>query len=364
MGRGAPVSVDLSFVNSFRDRHGKERHYLRIPGRPAVALPGPRGSEAFMRAYLEARDQLMAEEPVIGPAPPYAMRTLAASYWQTTAFKSKKERTRYVERQQVERFLARHGDKDCRKVETRHLDAIFASMAETPAAAMDLRKKLRHLFRHAIKLGWRTTNPVDATDTFRLGTHHTWTDDEIATFHARWPRGSRQRTAFDLLLYSGQRSGDVRQMTWPDLRDGRIRVLEQGKTGESVTARIHSDLALTLDAHPRGHVVVIVTEFGHPFSEKGFGQFMAKAIAAAGLPERCVPHGLRKAAARRLAEAGCTPHEIMAITGHRTIKEVQRYTERVERARLADTGMKKTDPGTRTYKPSTNRQKSRLKSIS
>jgi len=38
-------------------------------------------------------------------------------------------------------------------------------------------------------------------------------------------------------------------------------------------------------------------------------------------------HGLRKAAARRLAEAGCTEHEIAAITGHASLREIARYTK-------------------------------------
>ncbi|WP_074962614.1 tyrosine-type recombinase/integrase [Jannaschia rubra] len=46
----------------------------------------------------------------------------------------------------------------------------------------------------------------------------------------------------------------------------------------------------------------------------------------AGLPNRASPHGLRKATRRRLAEAGCTPHEIMAISGHRSPAEVTRST--------------------------------------
>jgi hypothetical protein len=37
-------------------------------------------------------------------------------------------------------------------------------------------------------------------------------------------------------------------------------------------------------------------------------------------------HGLRKAAAARLTEAGATESEIMAVTRHRTSKEVTRYT--------------------------------------
>jgi len=67
----------------------------------------------------------------------------------------------------------------------------------------------------------------------------------------------------------------------------------------------------------------------------GFGVWMAGKIEAAGLPHRCVTHGLRKAAARRLAEAGCSSKEIAAITGHKSLKEVERYTHAADQERLA-----------------------------
>jgi hypothetical protein len=44
---------------------------------------------------------------------------------------------------------------------------------------------------------------------------------------------------------------------------------------------------------------------------------------------------LRKAASRRLAEAGCSANEIAAITRHATLKEVSRYTKEAEQERLA-----------------------------
>ena len=42
-----------------------------------------------------------------------------------------------------------------------------------------------------------------------------------------------------------------------------------------------------------------------------------------------------KAAARRLAEAGCSVSEIAAITGHRTLKEVSRYTQAADQKTMA-----------------------------
>ena len=66
---------------------------------------------------------------------------------------------------------------------------------------------------------------------------------------------------------------------------------------------------------------------------------MAERIGKAGLPDRCVTHGLRKAAARRLAEAGCSANEIAAITGHASLEEVARYTRAAEQRKLARSAM-------------------------
>lgn len=63
---------------------------------------------------------------------------------------------------------------------------------------------------------------------------------------------------------------------------------------------------------------------------------MRDAITAAGLPLECQPHGLRKAAGRRLADVGCTPHEIMAVLGHKTLAEAERYTRDADQLRLLE----------------------------
>jgi hypothetical protein len=64
-----------------------------------------------------------------------------------------------------------------------------------------------------------------------------------------------------------------------------------------------------------------------------------------GCRPHCRLHGLKNGGMRRLAEAGNTAHELMAISGHRTLSEVQRYTTDADRKRLADTGMAKKQLG-------------------
>jgi integrase len=123
-------------------------------------------------------------------------------------------------------------------------------------------------------------------------------------------------------------------MTWADIVGDTIRVAQQ-KTAAKLTIPIHEALDRVLSTANRGHSSILVTAFGERFSVKGFGQMISTAIREAGLPERCKAHGLRKAAARRLAEAGCSASEIAAITGHKTLAEVERYTRAADQARLA-----------------------------
>jgi hypothetical protein len=42
-----------------------------------------------------------------------------------------------------------------------------------------------------------------------------------------------------------------------------------------------------------------------------------------------------------MAESNATPHEIMAITGHLTLSEVQRYTEAADRKIMASSAIEK-----------------------
>jgi integrase len=85
----------------------------------------------------------------------------------------------------------------------------------------------------------------------------------------------------------------------------------------------------------------LVTATGKPYGGNALSAQFRNWCDAAGLPQRCKPHGLRKAACRRLAEAGCSANEIMAISGHATMKELVRYTKAADQARLARNALAK-----------------------
>jgi len=335
MGRRG-LRVPLRYVQVFTDRHGRERFYFRRPGCPRAALPGPVGSPAFLAAYNAA----LANEPL-----PAATRNapeagtfnkLVLDYLASVHFKRTKPSSQAVTRSILERFAAAHGHRTVAGMKRKHVEAIISGMAETPAAANNLLRRIRMILKFAIAHEIVRTDVTQGIPFYREGTIHTWTDAELAAFEDRWPLGTRQRTAYALALYTGQRRSDVARMTWADYdaTAGTIRV-RQMKTGVELLIPVHAALQDALEAWPRKHVAILANAAGRGTSIHGFGGFMAEAIAKAGLPARCVLHGLRKAAARRLAEAGCSTLQIMAVTGHRTLEEVQRYTAAAQQEPMA-----------------------------
>jgi integrase len=287
---------------------------------------------AAYKAALAGEDTPAAKPKIRGE--PGTFSRLAAQYFASPDFLRLRTRTQHVYRLVIDRFLVEHGHRRVAEMRREDVKKLMALKAATPGSANDLLKKIRTMIKFAIDAGWRSDDPTLRIKTYPEREFHTWTEDEIAQYENYWPIGSRERTAFALHLYTGQRRSDVVRMAWTDVAGSAINVV-QAKTGIRLTIPIHPNLSAVLRYWPRKHVVMLTTAFNKPFSQAGYGNMMADAIAAAGLPDRCVLHGLRKAAARRMAEAGCTEKEIAAVTGHTTLKEVARYTRAADQKRLA-----------------------------
>lgn len=336
MGRRG-VTVGLPYIDRFVDRYGHERLYFRRPGGKRIALP-PRTDPGFLAAYQRAADAAGKAEPKKPPVrgTPGTVARLVFDYYQSPDFLHLKVSTQGVRRRVLDAFSQEHGHRTVAGLTRDKIEVIAGKRSATPAAANNLVKVLRTLLAFAIKHRLRQDNPAAGIQRFTEGTHHTWTEGEIQQFEERWPIGTRERTAFALHLYTGQRRGDVCRMTWRDYdRTKGVISVTQEKTGVELEIAVHRDLRRALEAWPQTDVMILTTSFGKAFAVAGYGNWMADAIAKAGLPDRCVLHGLRKAAARRLADAGCTTHQIQSITGHKSLAEVQRYTVAAEQRRLA-----------------------------
>lgn len=340
----AMATVELPWVKCYRDRHGRQRCYYRRRGRPTVTLPVP-GEPGFLAAYEAAK---AGDGPSEGAGAaltvPGSISALIVAYYASAEWAALRDSTRIGYRNMLDRFRQAHGTKRVSTIAPKHLEAIFHAMAQTPGAAANLRKRLRRVFRLAVRLGWRKDNPVAETEAprrRRSAGFIPWTEDEIATYEKHWPSGTRERLAMVLLLYTGVRRSDVVGLGRQHARAGRIHVLplKTSGSGKRLAIRIHPALQREIDVAPPG-MTFILTAFGEPFTAAGFTAWFRERAEMAGIVGR-TPHGLRKAAGRRMAEAGCTAKEIAAVLGHATLAEVETYTADADQARLADAAVGK-----------------------
>lgn len=208
--------------------------------------------------------------------------------------------------------------------------------AATPHSANNFLKAMRGLFAWALEYKHVKVDPTKGV-TMLKGRNdkfgfHTWTEDEVARFEARWPVGTRERLAFDILLYTGLRRGDAVRLGRQHVR-GHVIVLRTEKTDEDVVLPVLDPLARSIAAAQVGDLAFLVTERGLPFVKESFGNWFGKLCRATGCPGSA--HGLRKAGATRAAENGATDKQLMAMYGWRDPKMATHYTRKADKLRLA-----------------------------
>ena len=352
MGQHAMTALRLRYVHRFRDRHGKLRHYFRRNG-VRVQLPGEPGSAEFMAAYQAALAG-QPQRPPIGAArvQPGTVAAVVTAYFGSHDFNTLARSTQTTYRGILERFRAEHGDKPVALLKRAHIAKMLDAKAATPAAANNWLRMVRVLMRFAIERGEREDDPAAAVRgvRHRSGGFTPWKDEHIEAFRAAHPLGMRARLALELLVYSAQRRGDVIRMGRQHARGGRLAIVQQ-KTGAEIDIPLHPDLQAAIDALPSEHLTFLTTKDGKPFSPAGFTNWFRDCCRAAGLPKGLSAHGVRKARSRQMADAGATTHEIGAVTGHKTLKEVERYTADANRKTLADQAAAKTEKRTQIGKP-------------
>lgn len=357
---GLMAKVDLPYVQRFEDRHGKVRHYFRRPGYRRVALPGDPWSPEFMAAYQTALGRaekcpVAASQTKPGTIGALLVEFYLSDYWRNTL----KANTQANYRNILERFRADYGHNLVVDLSKSAVQSILDEKTATPGAARSFLKRLRVLLDFAVERDYRADNPARLVKLRKIKTtgFHPWTDAEIEAFKAFHPPGSRARRAMALLLHTTQRRSDVHRMGRPHIVGNAIRITQvKGRKGEppvELLIEIHPELKAELDLLPAGELMFVTTKHGRPYTAAGFTNWFVDEAKRAGL-SGCTPHGLRKAGSRHYAEAGASTHQIAAITGHKSLSEIERYTRSADQAQLARGAVHKLAGGkarTRNVKP-------------
>jgi integrase len=335
--------LKLKYIQKFADRYGRARYYLRKPGHKRVPLPPP-GTRGFLEAYEAA----LANEPEpvgVNRTKAGTMAALAIAFLATHDFRSKDPSTQAKHRGIVERIVGEHGHKKIAELRRAHIEAILHKKAATPVAANDWLRILRRLMRFAVAQRLRDDDPTVGVQSLRYVTqgHETWSEEHVAKFEAVFPIGSMARLAMALMVFTGCRVSDALVLGRQHIRDGLLTYTQhknRNRKPVTLTIPVHPELARIIEATPAQHMTFLASGFGRPFkSAASLGMWMKRRCCEAGLPD-VSSHGLRKACARRLAEAGCTPHQIGAITGHTTLKQIENYTKAADQKRLAVEAMR------------------------
>lgn len=328
MGRRM-TTIRLKYIKAYV-RNGVVYRYFRRKGRPEIGLPGQPGSREFNETYQAALD----EKPL--PAPKHGAATFAkliADYYSSVDFQNLKPNSRKAYRIVLDPLSRMHGHRIVKEMARDNARKIIEGVGK-PGMANLTRAILAKLMSFAVVNGWRNDNPVTGIKPYKIGTRHTWTDEQLTAYEKRWPIGTQERLDFASLFYSNQRGGDVVKLLRPARKAKSIKLVQE-KTGTELIIPIHPEWRRIINKTPSRGLSLIGDARGRPIKRPMLTLRIAKAAKAAGLPPECKAHGLRKALMRRLAERGKTSKQIAAMSGHKTLREIERYTEAASQARLA-----------------------------
>lgn len=326
----------LPFLQKERTRHGTTVWYVRIDRGPRIRIRGKYGSEEFMSQYRaaisgEAVSQAKEDRQSNDP------RTLSwlidqwrnSSNWGQTAASTRRQRENILKRVIADNPRVRFKD-----IKPEHIIAGRERRQVTPEAANGFVKVMRALYKWAVSACLVDENPAEKvafinvkTDGFRP-----WNLDDLERFRQKWPLGTRERVALEVLVNTGLRRGDAVRLGRQHIRDG-VATIRAEKTGVELHIPILPTLHEALQAGPTGDLSFICGVNGSPMTKESFGNWFRKACTTAKVKGSA--HGIRKLAATIIADHGGSEHELQAMFGWQTNKQSAVYTGEANKKRLA-----------------------------
>lgn len=315
-------------------RHGKTVWYVRKGKGARIRINEDFGTPAFKAAYEAALQghQLVkasAKKPGVG-----TVRWAVGMFKRSSAWAKLKPATRKQRENILVKIIETAGDKALTDITRETIVAGRERRKDTPAAARHFVDTMRSLFAWALDENLVAKNPAADVVARAAKTegHAPWTPEDVAAYQGRWPIGTRERVAFDVLYWTGLRRGDAVVVGRQHVRNGVIRIKTE-KTDTWVAIYIEPELQASIDAGPCGDLTFIAGVKGLPRVKESFGEWFRTACHAAAVHKSA--HGIRKAAATRDAENGYTEAELEAKYGWTGGRMASHYTRAANRERLS-----------------------------
>jgi site-specific recombinase XerD len=341
------VELELQHIQHWVDHLGRKRYRFRRRGYPRVELPvnSDPNSPEFQAAYHAAmRGEKLADalSAVAARGGSGTVNNAITQYLASTTFNDDYvESTKSLRRPMLNSVSRLVGTLPLAKMDRDWIER-WLETAPTRGVKRTRLLTLKPFLQWAVSMRLIAADP-SAGITVKVkesSGHATWSDEQIAQYRAHHVLGTKARLAIELLLAVAARRGDGIALGRRHLKGGcLVFTQEKNRRRKPVTveAPVPAELMAAIEAclSPPEALTFLTNEWGRPFGKKAFNAQFRKWCDEAGLPQSCKPHGLRKAACRIMAESDCTVHEIKSVSGHRTLREVERYTAAVDNKRLA-----------------------------
>ncbi|WP_437195420.1 tyrosine-type recombinase/integrase [Roseovarius sp. MS2] len=322
-----------SYLRS-RKRRGRWFHYYRRNGNEqSLGVHGLEPTDPRVKAAYWAEQARWQDMPPDTETPDtgtfaWAMDLYTSSNegWSKYSVGTRKSRAAIFAR-----YRAAQGT---RPVKTITSDLVEQSLyAKGGHGAVNEYKALKPVFEHLRRLGFIKKNPFTGIELNKPKSEGFLVADadDIAAFMKAWAVGTRERLIFDLALYTGAARVDLAKLGRKNIKDGLIEYTRQ-KSGVTAYVPVTPELRAVISRTPDISPAFITSTRGKPYTPESLGALFGDAAVEAGMQARL--HGLRKAFCIYWAEQGKTVHQIAAMAGHISLKEVERYTRAADRARI------------------------------
>ncbi len=312
-------------------------YYWKRPD-PQIRIHGEYDSREFWENYEAASKK---QAPSVRK-PPESFGWLLDRYRETSDWTSLSSATRRQRENIFARINAAIPDLALRDVDKSLIVRTRDDKKDTPSEANNFLDAMRGLFKWAVDADIVRHNPVAGIKNLKrpkTGGFRQWTEEDIAAFRQKWPVGTRERLGLEIFLNTGLRRGDTARLGRQHIRNGRLRIVTE-KTGTQIDIPVPQTLLQVIAASKTGDLVFVGNvKTGRPIRKEALGNWFRRAAVAAGINGNC--HGLRKAAAVRLAEAGATIFELNAVFGWTGTSMASLYVDQANRKRLADSAAEK-----------------------
>lgn len=305
-------------------------------------LPGPYGGPEFKTAYEAA---LIGAKAPRSTAEPDTVSWLIEQYLGSLKYKNLSDARKRSIRGELDWLRGQAGKYHYARLAVRHVEALMAKKSG-PVAANTVKKNMSMLFNYASKkLSYLGPNPAKLAEKMKTNPdgYHTWTETEVERFLKYHDAGTKARLVLLLALNTGMSRQDLCGAGWQHVsqKTGRARIAyNRAKTAVAADLPILPELAEELAKLPADRLLFI-TQDKRPIGYKPetLGNWFRERCAEAKVPGSL--HGLRKAGATRLADAGASNWEIASYLAHKDTKQADTYTKKANRSKLADSGFAK-----------------------